>query len=280
MAKTNDPKKQAKTNNSQTSKDWLQYDEYWLLKGREIINNTVTTLEKRLKTLNTFLNYLAAGTFFGGISFSTYVESKNIAVYILIVIPLLSIAYAKYEVGIKGGQVINESTDMRSPNQINKEYNGILTKLIKQVKEATLTVGIATGFTLACLPFAVYFHNSQKSIQAEGEYFAIQYDSKTLKVTGNEPKMKNLNIILFGKTPKNKVRIPIQREILLESPERFSTTFDLENIKIKLDSVELYYLLDEQKVKSTYRYYKNSPPIRPEKNQNNKPAKDSITKKE
>lgn len=257
------------------SEEFFQYDEYWLKKGRSIIDNTISTLEKRIKNLNTFLNYLVAGTFFGGVSFSTYVESTNLAVYILITIPLIFIVIAKYKVGVKGGNIISESVDMRSPTQINKEYNDTLQKLTAKVREATLAVAVATGFSLVCLPFAVFFHNKEKSNTIDGEYFVVQYDSKILKVSGNEPKMKNLNVVLFGKTPNNKERTPIQREVLIENPTNFSSSFDLENLMIKLDSVEIHYILDEQEVKSTYRYTINKPPIKSKATKNKVQVKDS-----
>ncbi|MBT8253104.1 MAG: hypothetical protein KJN68_03970, partial [Bacteroidia bacterium] len=179
-------KNQQETPTKQTvaEKTFLRYDDYWLEKAREMIDSSVETFSKRLKTLNIFLNFLAGGAFIGSTTILTYLQSTNLAVFIFALIPLIFIAIAKYFVSVGGTEPAMETADMRSPTQINKNYGEIIVTLSDQVKYAAKWVGWATAFTLVAFPFAIYFHNLEKATPTPETYLSIQNDGTNLSLQG------------------------------------------------------------------------------------------------
>jgi len=103
-------------------KTFLRYDDYWLQKGREMVDGSFETLSKRLTALNNYLNYLIGGTFITGTALTTYLKSPKFEVYVLVAIPVIAVAIAKFMIGIKGSEPVSKNTDMRSPTQINEDY--------------------------------------------------------------------------------------------------------------------------------------------------------------
>ena len=89
-------KEKSTTDHNSAENVLLRYDDYWLRKGRSIVDNSAEALSKRLKTLDNFLNYLAGGTFVGSVALTTYLQSSNIGVYGLVAIPLIFIHLPLY----------------------------------------------------------------------------------------------------------------------------------------------------------------------------------------
>lgn len=264
-----------------TNSDFKQYDEYWLSKARMQLDGDIDRYSRRLKTLYKFLDYLAAGTFFGGVAFTTYLKSTNLIVYLLFIVPLLTIAIGKYYVGVKGTEVISKETDMRSPTQINKYYVAIVKKLSEQVKEAASFVGIATGVTLTLLPFGIYIQNLEEDNTIDGKFLVVQYDQANLTINGNIPESKKVTAILYGKNKKKKVRTPITTDILIQKPGKISASLDLSLLDISLDSLDLFYSFGQKKVRSTYRYVENTASVKTDQSQNKKEQgiqNDTLTK--
>ena len=231
---------------------FVRYDDYWLQKARTMIDGSIDVFTKRLKTLNNFLNYLATGTFLGGVSYTTYLESDRLEVYILFIIPLIVIAIAKYYVSVKGSEPAMQEVDMRSPTKINEEYNDILGTLAEQVKEAGRLVAIATGFVLFCLPLAVYFQNHKKTIEPPVNYTSVQYDGSNLNLQANLQKAEKVSLILYGTDAKKKPKT-VYSDILLQKPGELSKTIEIADLKLQLDSLDMLYTVDGKVQRHTFR---------------------------
>lgn len=237
-----------------TDKPFVRYDDYWLQKGRDMIDGSIETLSKRLTHLDNFLTYLAAGTFLGGISLTTYLESTNIGVYGFVAIPYIFIGIAKFFTNIGGTAPTLETTDMRSPTQINENYAQILVSLSKQVKKASSWVAVATGFTLVLFPLAVYFHNIDKEVEIPKTYLSIQNDASNLSLNGVLPNAEKVSLTLYGKDVKKRLKMPIYTDLLLQKPGELNATINLKEINLVLDSLDINYSANGQKLRHTFRF--------------------------
>ncbi|GAB5400956.1 MAG: hypothetical protein Aureis2KO_25410 [Aureisphaera sp.] len=234
---------------------FVRYDEYWLQKARTLIDDSVALFTRRLTTLNKFLNYLAAGTFLGGITFTTYTQSPHLEVYLLAVIPFIFIAIAKYRVGVKGSEPAITDTNMRSPSEINQDYGELLKTLSAQTKDATIWVAIATAFTLVCLPFAVFFQNRLSQVTPPAQYVSVQNVNKVVQVHGLLPKAENISVTLYGKsTLKKDSIVPGHTTAVIPKEDgSFMANYVLENFKMTMDSVHVAYQLSNKLHHYTYR---------------------------
>lgn len=237
---------------------FVRYDDYWLQKARTLIDGSIELFSARLATLNNFLNYLALGTFLGGITYTTYKTSTRPEVFGLFVLPLICIAIAKYMVSVGGSDIVMKEKDMRSPTQINDGYNDILKTLSLQVKDAAWWVGFATAVTVVCFPFAMYFQNVANETKTPKSYLSVQSDGNTLSLNGSLSEVEKMSAILYGKNLKKKSRAPIHTDILFQKPGVLSATIDLKKNKIVLDSVELNYEEGEQSLRHTFRIMKST----------------------
>ncbi|MDC8005385.1 hypothetical protein POV27_15080 [Aureisphaera galaxeae] len=266
---------EVKNNETETPAEtpFVRYDEYWLTKARTLIDGSIETFNKRLKTLNNFLNYLAGGTFLAGASFATYMKSTELEVYVLAAIPLLVIAVAKMFVGVKGSEPAMEDTNMRSPAEINEDYAKLLTKLSGQVKEAGVWVGIATAFTLVCLPFSIYFHNKHAAVEQPASYVHIESDGTEVRVTGLLPKGEDISVFLHGKNAK-KEKVPAYTTTLLkEENGSFNAVYSIKDLGLTLDSVVVQYGKDNKLHSYTYKLVKGGASANPARAED-KPKKD------
>lgn len=241
-----------------SDKPFLRYDDYWLQKGREIVDGSIETLSKRLTALNNYLNYLIGGTFITGTALSTYLKSSKFEVYALVAIAIIAVAIAKFMVGVKGSAPVSKTTDMRSPTQINEDYGRIITKLSKQVNEAAGAVGAATFIALLCMPFAVYFHNCESEKELPKTYLSITDDGSNLKLNGALENAQKVSLTLYGKDSKKKPKNRIYTDLLLQTPGKINVTINLEKLKIKLDSVDVNYSSKNSVNQNTYRFKKEN----------------------
>ena len=267
------------THQKTTEKPFIRYDDYWLQKGRQMIDGSIETLTNRLTNLNNFLNYLAAGTFLSGISITTYLQSANIGVYWLVAIPLIFIGIAKFFISVGATTPDIETTDMRSPTQINENYAQILIKLSKKVKKASQWVAISTGFTLALLPFAVYLHNCEQQVEIPKTYLSIQDEGSVLSLEGILPTdTKTINLILYGKDGKKNSKTPIYTDILPIKPGIINATISLDKLNIVLDSVDINYVSKNIIKQNTYRFKKENTKASSVKKEENKKKENDSTK--
>lgn len=265
-------------NQAPNKKPFVRYDDYWLQKAREMIDGSLEALSGRLNTLDKFLNFLVAGAFIGGVSLTTYLQSKELAVYVFALIPLVTIGIAKYFVNIGGTKPAMEGADMRNPTDINENYAQILVTLALQVKRASIFVGIATAFTLVSLPFAVYFHNQSENTKPPSTYLSIQNDGTNLSLQGVLPDAKKVSVTLYGKDAKKKAKPPIYTDLLLQKPGELEATINLKTLKIVIDSLELNYTASKQKQRHTYRMDRSvANEIKPEKEETKVDSTKTIT---
>ncbi len=233
--------------NNNMSTSFVQYDEYWLQKARQLIDNSVEVFTKRLKSLNDFLDYLAAGTFLGFTGFAVYLKSSEPTVYWLVVIPLVAVAAAKWFVNVQGTQIALEETHMRSPSAINEYYTNMVVILSKQVRNAAIVVAGATLLSLALVPWAVYFHNRLSEIKIPDSYVHISYDDEKVEASGLLPKVDNIYLIMFGKKKgTDTISDPLYTSILQKKDSSLSTVLYLEELEIDLDSIMLQYQVGEK----------------------------------
>lgn len=248
-----------KNETSAANTPFVRYDEYWLQKARTLIDDSVALFTRRLNTLNKFLNYLAAGTFLGGITYTTYTQSPHLEVYVLAIIPFIFIAIAKYRVGVKGSEPAITDTNMRSPSEINQDYGELLKTISTQTKDATLWVAIATGFTLVCLPFAVFFQNRHAEVKTPDSYVNIQSDAHNVHIEGLLPKGEHVHVVLHGKNAKKETMAPYTTNIIKEDNGGISAVYSLKELELVLDSVQLKYQEGGKSHLYTYAQAKGGP---------------------
>ncbi|UII78582.1 hypothetical protein [Flagellimonas sp. CMM7] len=237
--------------------DFERYDDYWLKKARTFIDESLDSLSARIKSLNNFLNYLAGGTFIGGASYTTFLQSKELSVFVSFIIPIFFIGMAKFAITYGAGKIEMRDTDMRSPTQINDSYNAIISRIALNIKRSSGWVGVATFFSLICFPMANYFHNQEPELDIPKNFISVTAHTKEneLVINGNLDNVEQIHVELFGKDTKKKKKDPVLLNIIQEESGEFKGLITLSRHEIKsIDSLDLSYKVNDKKVHSTYRF--------------------------
>ncbi len=234
-----------------------RYDDYWLKKARTFIDESLNVFSERLKSLNNFLNYLAGGTFIGGASYTAFLQSKELLVFISFIIPVFFIGMAKFAITYGAGKIEMRQTDMRSPTQINDSYNAIVSRIALNIKRSSVWVGAATFFSLVCFPMANYFHNQEERINVPKNLISVTRNTKKneLAINGNLEKVEKIHIVLFGKDTKKNKKDPLLMNFVQEESGEFKGLIPLSRYGMNsIDSLDLSYEISDKMVHNTYRF--------------------------
>ncbi len=234
-----------------------RYDDYWLKKARTLIDESLNVFSERLKSLNSFLNYLAGGTFIGAAGYTTFLQSKEILVFVSFIIPIFFIGMAKFAITYGAGKIEMRQTDMRSPTQINDSYNTIISRIALNIKRSSGWVGAATFFSLICFPMANYFHNQEPELNISNNFISVSADIKKneLLIIGNLKKAENTHIVLFGKDTKKNKKDPVLMNLVQEESNEFKGLIALRRYGINsIDSLDLSYKIEGKMIHNTYRF--------------------------
>ena len=181
----------------------FKYDEYWLKRGMEDVEATIPGLQSRMQGFITYLNTLSGATLLGGVTLTTLTDTRDLKVFILIVIAIGGLQLVKYLIGIEKTKPSFAKVDLRSPIQINKAHNAFVKDLTNNLKDARGLVAFATILYLICVPWAIYRNNVLADVAAENPKLSVT--NKQVKVTGVFTKDTELILKLKGNVPTKKV---------------------------------------------------------------------------
>ncbi|WP_299112155.1 hypothetical protein [uncultured Winogradskyella sp.] len=138
----------------------FDFDQFWLEKGQELVNQTFTNLNRHLNNYNTYLNILLGVYTAYGLTLTALFKSENTYIYVGFFLPLILVYWAIFKISV-GQEIPLDSLDMRSPIKINNTHNRLITSLKKDILNAKRMIGIATFAVLMGGSITTFYLNKE-----------------------------------------------------------------------------------------------------------------------
>ena len=225
----------------------IRFDEYWMEKGRTIVDGTLEGLEKRHKRLMEFLNYLGGGTFIAGTTWAAVMGTTNPLVYLFFALPLVAIVVTKYQIGVELTNPDFGRFDIRSPLQIQNFYNSLVNSRREKLRQGQQALQLILGLVVICYPLGLWFHNLDKAeTKTTDPVEILSYETST-RVKGQFDDSQQMIVQFFGQ-PKDTFKtksVEITKEI--KKDEKFDLYFRHSKLTLIPESIRIEYLDDELK---------------------------------
>ncbi|MBV7270100.1 hypothetical protein [Winogradskyella luteola] len=204
------------------------FDQFWLGKGQELVDDTFTNLNKHLINYNTYLKFLLG--FYTTAGLTTVLLFKSVCpwIYIGFFLPLVVVYWALFKISV-GQSISLDSLDIRSPLKINDTYNKLVINLKKDIVSAKQWVGLATFAVLIGGSITTYYLNLEIK---EAEKEKVLRDAE-YKKSEDLLKMENEIYKDFKKTQKLHIEVNEKDQKLMITAKLLETkTIAIEYIDI------------------------------------------------
>ncbi len=191
----------SKSENSQTlsSKDVdksetpFSYHHYWMVYIKNVLDNTIPEYQQRIENYKTFLGSLSGALVIGGIAWTSYVDSTNWKVFVLIFGPVVILQLARLIINVILDRTdFFQIEDITDSTHVHMAHNTKVATLSKKATLAKYPVFIASIVFLVCVPWGIFLHNQDRSNSLESSEIIFSHDDIYLNAiipNGENPKI-------------------------------------------------------------------------------------------
>ncbi|MEZ5017289.1 MAG: hypothetical protein R2800_09580 [Flavipsychrobacter sp.] len=123
----------------------FNYNSYWLSYGRDLLDNSIPTLQKKFTGYIKYLNTLSVASFLGSIGLTVTLQTTKIDTFIFLGIAIATLQLSKlyFSLGLLDNSA-TEIRDIRDPVLVHKAHNAFVAHLQNKLKGASIAVTLAT----------------------------------------------------------------------------------------------------------------------------------------
>ncbi len=243
------------SNDSNLEEKPLSYHHYWMVYIKKVLDQTIPDFQKKISNYKTFLNSVSGALLIGGIAWTTYVDTTNWKIFLLIFGPIVGLQLARLFVDVVFDRtdVININ-DITDSTQVHTAHNTRVLAMSQKATLAKIAVFIATVIFLFCVPYGIFLHNLESKKEVPSSYLNVTAESNTLSINGSLKDAEKVSAVLYGVNSKKEVAPPIYTDFILKEKGTLNATLDLKVLGISLDSLDLTYKTSQGHVRNTFRF--------------------------
>ena len=222
----------------------LSYHHYWMVYAKKLLDNTIPNFKQKIENYKTFLDSLTGAILIGGITWTAYVNTTNLYVFLLIFGPIVFLQLARLIISVMLDRTdVYQIEDITDATQVHLAHNVIVSAISKKATYSKVPVFIATLLFLICIPTGIFLHNLDRN--KKKEEVKISFMSDDIYISAITPKATKSLITFIGKDEKGKLK-KLTKNISFDNPGVMNLHFNENILGFKISEILFEYTVDKE----------------------------------